>query len=57
MRNNITALQLFIISILLSNVSHADSSGRQEMMCSVRSLVLDILLGTKQQQSTKEVVK
>jgi len=56
MKNNITAFHSFLIIILLSNVSHADSSGRQEMMCSVGGLVLDILLGTNEQQ-TKEVVK
>lgn len=56
MKNNITAFQLFLITILLTNVSHADSSGRQEMMCSVGGLVLDILLGTNEQQTTKEVV-
>ena len=57
MKNNITAFHLFLITILLSNVSHADSSSRQEMMCSVGGLVLDILLGTNEQQTTKEVVK
>ena len=56
MKNNITAFKLFLITVLLSNVSHADSSGRQEMMCSVGGLVLDILLGTNEQQ-TNEVVK
>lgn len=46
-----------LISIPLSNVAHADSSVRQEMMCSVGGLVLEILLGTNEQQTIKEVVK
>jgi hypothetical protein len=57
MKNNITALHLFLITIILSNVAHADSSGRQEMMCSVGGLVLDILLGSNELKTTKEVVK
>lgn len=57
MKINYATFQLFIITILLSNVSHADSSGRQEMMCSVGGLVLDILLGTNEKQTTKEVAK
>lgn len=57
MKINYAAIQLFIITMLLSNVSLADSSGRQEMMCSVGGLVLDILLGTNEQQTTKEVIK
>lgn len=57
MRINLAGFQLFIITMLLSNISLAGSSGRQEMMCSVGGLVLDILLGTNEQQTTKEVVK
>ncbi|WP_153050212.1 hypothetical protein [Pseudomonas sp. MF4836] len=55
--NEIAVSSFFLITILLSNVSHANSSGRQEMMCSVGGLVLDILLGTNEQQTTKEVSK
>jgi hypothetical protein len=63
-KNNIKTLftevavsSLLLISILFPNVSVADSSGRQEMMCSVGGLVLDILLGTNEQQTSKEVRK
>lgn len=57
MKNNISAFHIFLITILLSNISHADSSGRQEMMCSVGGLVLEILLGANEQQTTIKVVK
>lgn len=57
MKNNISAFHIFLITILLSNISHADSSGRQEMMCSVGGLVLEILLGANEQQTTLKVVK
>ncbi|WP_147461899.1 hypothetical protein [Pseudomonas syringae group genomosp. 3] len=50
-KNNIKAISttvvvssLLLISILFPNVSVADSSGRQEMMCLVSELVLEILL-------------
>ncbi|WP_155500364.1 hypothetical protein [Pseudomonas coronafaciens] len=50
-KNNIKAISttvvvssLLLISILFPNVSVADSSGRQEMMCLVSGLVLEILL-------------
>lgn len=52
----IAVSSILLITILHSNVSYADSSGRQELMCSVGGLVLDILLGTNEQQ-TNEVVK
>ncbi len=57
MKNNKTAFKIFLITILLSNAANADSSGRQEMMCTVGGQVLDILLGTNEKQTTKEVVK
>lgn len=51
--NEIAVSSFLLVTILISNISNADSSGRQEMMCFVGGLVLEILLSSDEQITLK----